>query len=384
MIALLSKLFFKDSPHRSAIGSLCALTGLVLNLLLSVLKLLLGHFTLSLAITADGLNNLSDTLSSVVSMAGFRLSAKKADKDHPFGHGRAEYVSALIVSFFILLMGFELGKSALESLLSGDIAPAFTPISFVLLLISIAVKLYMGLYNRHYGKQLDSPSLLAAAKDSFMDCIASSGVLLSMAANSLFHWNIDPWAGLSVALFILYGGGKSLWETVSLLLGKPFDRELRDSIEQEVLSFPGITGVHDITLHDYGPDTLLLTLHAEMDGKSTLEEAHESIDKLEHRLNARFHCVSTIHLDPAAEDNPLTREVFRQVEALLLCMDRGCSLHDLHVKQEEDRLLLYFDAVLPYSLPLSDAQAKERLCAALVALNPRYLPHIHIDREEGR
>lgn len=383
MIEVLQKWFIKDPENRQAIGSLCGLVGIGLNSLLCTLKLLVGILSGSLAIVADGLNNLSDALSSLVSLAGFRISAKGADREHPFGHGRAEYVSALIVGFLILLMGVELGKSSLEAILTGSGAPLFSPLTFIVLILSILVKLYMGLYNRKYGKALTSSALLATAQDSFFDVLTTSAVLLSTAVYALFQVNVDAWCGLLVSLLILWGGGKSVYETCTLLLGKPADRELTEKLTARVLEFEGIEGVHDLVMHDYGPGRFMLTLHAEMNGDMKLKEAHTLIDKVEQALDKEFGCLTTIHMDPATEQSPQSLEALHRVKALLLCLSDGCSVHDFHLTHSHHKLVLTFDAAVPYSLPLSDGEIGERLTQSLQALDSRYEVHVHIDRREA-
>lgn len=382
MLTLLQKWFIKDPQDRRAMGSLCGLVGIGLNGLLCALKLLIGILSGSLAIVADGLNNLSDALSSIVSLAGFRISAKSADREHPFGHGRAEYVSALIVAFLILLMGVELGKSSLTSIFTGGEAPVFSPLTFIILGVSILIKLYMGLYNRKYGRELASDLLLATAQDSFFDVLTTSAVLLSAAVYALFRVDVDAWCGLLVSLLILWGGGKSLVETCTLLLGKPADRELTEKITARVLAFSGIEGVHDLVIHDYGPGRFMLTLHAEMNGDMKLKEAHSLIDKVEQTLDKEFGCLTTIHMDPATEQNPQSLEALHRVKALLLLLGEGCSVHDFHLTHSHHKMVLTFDAAVPYALPLSDREIRERLTQGLQALDNRYDPHIHIDRRE--
>lgn len=383
MLSLLQKWFIKDPNNRQAMGSLCGAVGIGLNGLLCALKLLAGALSGSLAIAADGLNNLSDALSSLVSLAGFRISAKTADREHPFGHGRAEYVSALIVGFLILLMGAELGKSSLERLIGGSDAPLFSPVTFLVLGASLLIKLYMGLFNRKYGKSLQSSVLLAASQDSFFDMAATTAVLLSAAVNALFHVDADPWCGLLVSLFILWGGGKSVFETCTLLLGKPADKALTEKITARVLDFEGIEGVHDLVIHDYGPGRFMLTLHAEMNGELRLKDAHTLIDKVEQALDDEFGCLTTIHMDPATEQNPQSLEALHRVRALLLLLGEGCSVHDFHLTHSRRKLVLTFDAAVPYALPLSDREITERLTQGLCALDERYEPRIHIDRREA-
>ena len=251
MIALLSRLFLHKTDDEEAVrhgyGMICGAVGIFLNLILSCFKIVLGMLIGSLAIQADGFNNLGDVGSSLVSLGGFVLSNKKPDTEHPFGHGRAEYLSALIIAFLILLMGVELAKSSVQSLIEHTPAPVFTVAAFVVLVCSIGVKLYMALYNTKYGKKYASSAMLATAKDSLFDCITSGAVLLSMVLNRFWGLNADPWCSLAVSLLILWGGFGTAKETVDLLLGKKADPELIKSIADDVMAHEGILGVHDRT-----------------------------------------------------------------------------------------------------------------------------------------
>ena len=302
MIALLSRIFLHKIQDEAAIrhgyGMICGAVGIFLNLILSCFKIVLGVLIGSLAIQADGFNNLGDVGSSLVSLGGFVLSHKKPDKEHPFGHGRAEYLSALVIAFLILLMGVELIKSSLESLISHAPAPVFTVAAFVVLLCSIAVKLYMSLYNTRYGKKYASPAMLATAKDSLFDCITSGAVLLSMALNHFWGFNADPWCSLAVSLLILWGGYGTAKDTVDLLLGHKADPELLKSIMDTVMGHEGVMGVHDLIVHDYGPGRKMITLHAEVDEKADMLSTHDMIDNIEWELNEKYSCLSTIHMDP--------------------------------------------------------------------------------------
>lgn len=382
MIAFLRKLFIKDPRDRRVVGSLCGIVGVCFNVLLCAMKLLAGGIAGSLAIMADGFNNLSDALSSLVSLVGFRIAGKHADKEHPFGHGRAEYVSALIVAFLILLMGAELGKSSLEGIFRGGEAPSFSPLTFWALLFSMLVKLYMGLYNRKYGKEIQSSALLATAQDSFFDVLTTAVVLVSTGVYVLFKVNIDAWCGLIVSLVILWGGVRAVSDTCALLLGKPADKELTEKIVATVMGFPGVQGVHDLVIHDYGPGRFMLTLHAEMDGELRLKEAHTLIDRVEETLEETYGCIATIHLDPVSEKSPEAQEALSRVHALLLCLDERCGVHDFHLTYRGKILMLTFDAVVPFSLPLSDEEVRQRLTEGLRILDSRYEPRVHIDRTE--
>ena len=303
MLKLLIRIFIPDRENisepavRIAYGRLCGIWGIFLNLLLFAGKYLAGLVSGSVAITADAFNNLSDALSSFISLCGFVLSAKKPDDDHPFGHGRMEYLAGLLLSSLIIVMGFELFKSSLDKIrepaaVQAGLLPA------LILAASIALKLYMALYNRAIGKKIRSSAMLAAYKDSLSDSVSTLLVLVSMGVSHFWGINIDGWAGLAVALFIMATGLKAVSETVSPLLGKAPEAELVRSIEALALECPEIAGIHDLMVHDYGPGRLMISLHAEVDGRKDVFTVHEAIDKTEKEINRCFGAVTTIHMDP--------------------------------------------------------------------------------------
>ncbi len=384
MIALLSRLFLHDIQDEDAIrhgyGMICGAVGIFLNLILSCFKIVLGVLIGSLAIQADGFNNLGDVGSSMVSLGGFLLSGKKPDTEHPFGHGRAEYLSALIIAFLILLMGVELIKSSVESLISHAPAPVFTVAAFVVLLCSIGVKLYMALYNTRYGKRYASSAMLATAKDSLFDCFTSGAVLLSMALNHFWGLNADPWCSLAVSLLILWGGYGTAKDTVDLLLGKKADPALVKSIADTVMDHEGVLGVHDLVVHDYGPGRMMITLHAEVDEDADMLSTHDMIDTIEWELNKRFNCLSTIHMDPIAVNNPETDKAKEKVKAALAKIDDRITIHDFRLVRGQTHTNLVFDMAAPYEIKLSDAELKARAVAEITAIDPAFNPVITIDR----
>jgi cation diffusion facilitator family transporter len=384
MIALLSRLFLRDTQDEEAVrhgyGMICGAVGIFLNLILSCFKIVLGALIGSLAIQADGFNNLGDVGSSLVSLGGFVLSHKKPDKEHPFGHGRAEYLSALIIAFLILLMGVELIKSSVESLISHAPAPVFTVAAFVVLLCSIAVKLYMALYNTRYGKKYASSAMLATAKDSLFDCITSGAVLLSMALNHFWGFNADPWCSLAVSLLILWGGYGTAKDTVDLLLGQKADPELLKSITDTVMGHEGIMGVHDLVVHDYGPGRKMITLHAEVDEKADMLSTHDMIDNIEWELNEKYNCLSTIHMDPIAVNNPETDAAKEQVKMALARIDERITIHDFRLVRGQTHTNLVFDLSAPFDIKLSDGELKARAAAEIAAVDHAFNPVITVDR----
>ena len=384
MIALLAKLFLRDTESEEAVrhgyGMICGCVGILLNIILSGFKIVLGALIGSLAIQADGFNNLADVGSSLVSLCGFILSGKKPDAEHPFGHGRAEYLSALIIAFLILLMGFELVKSSVQSLIAHTPAPVFTIAAFVVLLCSICVKLYMAVYNTRYGKKYASSAMLATAKDSLFDCVTSGAVLLSMVLNRVWGLNADSWCSLAVSLLILWGGYGTARETVDLLLGKKADPELVKAIVDTVMAHDGVLGVHDLYVHDYGPGRLMITLHAEVDEDADMLETHDMIDNIEWELNKKFNCLSTIHMDPVAMNDAVTDAAKEKVKQAVMRIDERITVHDFRLVRGQTHTNLVFDISVPYEIKLSDADLRARAVQEIVAIDEAYNPVITIDR----
>ena len=382
MICLLSKLFIHnrgrtDDPDvRHAWGALCGAVGILLNLLLFSAKALAGAATGSIAVTADAFNNLSDALTSLITLVGFRLSARRPDRDHPYGHRRYEYIAGLIVSLAILLMGFNLARSSLARILSPQ-ELVFSALSVWILLGSILVKLYMTLYNRGVGRRIHSAALAAAAADSLSDAVATAAVLAAVLVANLTGAHIDGWAGAAVSLLILWTGLHSARETISPLLGKAPDPEFVRRVEEIVADSPEILGMHDLMVHDYGAGRTMISLHAEVRADRDLLSLHEAIDHVERRLQDELHCSATIHMDPVtpgggAADLLRERIELRAREAL----GGGVSLHDFRFVPGER---LSFDAVIPYECSLGDGEALWIITALTEELCPDCRPEITID-----
>ena len=308
MIQFLARRFIRDCDNvedpavRRAYGALCGCVGIGLNVLLFLGKLLAGLATGSVAVTADAVNNLSDAGSSVVTLLGFKLAAKIPDRDHPFGHGRMEYVSGLVVSMAIILMGVELARTALEQILRPKPVD-FTPLAAGILLVSIAVKTYMALYNRSVGRRIGSAAMSAAARDSLGDCLATAAVLLGGLAGRLWDVHIDGWCGGAVALFILWSGVGAAKDTIDPLLGQPPSPEFVARVRELALSYPEIIGIHDLIVHDYGPGRRIISLHAEVPASGDILALHDVVDAAERRLGEEMGCLATIHMDPVVHDD---------------------------------------------------------------------------------
>ena len=386
MIHLLARWFIPnrdstaDPAVRRAYGTLCGAVGIALNLLLAAGKFLAGSLAGSIAVTADAFNNLSDAGSSLITLLGFRLAGRQADAGHPYGHGRLEYVSGLAVSAIIILMAFELGKSSVEKILAPEpVSAGWLPAA--ILAAAIGVKLYMFFYNRAIAKRIDSAAMRATAADSLSDCAATAVVLLSMGVSRLTAVNIDGWAGLAVALFILWTGIGAARDTLSPLLGQAPSPEFVREITDTVLAHPEVLGIHDLIVHDYGPGRQIISLHAEVDGKKDVFATHDVIDNIERELRARFGCVATIHMDPIETDNTAVDALRAKTVALAKTLDPAVTIHDFRVVPGPSHTNLIFDAVIPRHLGLGDSEAAERLRELVAAELPGCCAVVTIDED---
>ncbi len=366
MIKILARLFVKnyknysDSKVRFSYGVLCAVTGIVFNVILFALKFLAGIISKSVAVTADAFNNLSDSASSVIELLGFKLASKEPDKNHPFGHGRFEYISGLFISFLILLMGFELIKSSVKAIFRPEeLTSGLFPLA--VMIFSILIKCYMYFYNHSLAKKISSVSLEAVAKDSLSDCISTSVVLLSTVAARYVDFPLDGIAGTIVAAFILKTGFDSARDTIAPLLGTAPTKEFVMQVQKEVLKHKPICGMHDLIVHDYGPGRLLLSLHAEVPGDRDIFELHEIIDETEVALSRKFKCVAVIHMDPIDVKNERLNEIKLFMMNSLPKIDSDLKFHDVRLVPGKRHTNLIFDIVKPFNCPLTDKMLKTRI-----------------------
>ena len=384
MITILARFFLKpegktEAQLRKSCGILCGSVGIFLNLLLFLGKLLAGLASGSIAVVADAVNNLSDAGSSVVTLLGFQLAEQKPDHDHPFGHGRMEYLSGLVVAMLILLMGAELAKSSFGKILHP--APvASGGLVTLILCAAICVKLYMAFYNRHVGRRIRSTAMEAAAIDSLSDCAATAVVLLSSLAERYTDLPLDGWCGFLVALFILWSGIRAAKTTMDPLLGTPPSAEFVEEIRNLVLSHQPILGVHDIIVHDYGPGRRMISLHAEVPAQGELLELHSRIDHVERELRERLGCEAVIHMDPVCTDDGVTQETRRRVEALVRCIDGAITIHDFRVVPREGHSHLIFDAAVPFDFRLNDREVEEKIKSAVQALDSGFQAKVRVER----
>ena len=385
MIQLLAKRFIPDRGNtsdpavRQAYGVLCGVVGIVLNILLFAGKVLAGLLSGSVAIAADAANNLSDAGSSLVTLLGFKLADQKPDADHPFGHGRMEYVSGLVVSMVIFLMGLELGKSAVEKILHPR-AVSFDLVVGAILLASVGVKLYMALYNFRLGRQINSAAMRATGADSLSDAVATTAVFLSTLAGHLWGWTIDGWCGLLVTGFVLWAGYNAAKETISPLLGQSPDPEYVKAVEELVLSHGEIVGIHDLIVHDYGPGRRIISLHAEVPADGDIRLLHDVVDFVERELSETMGCVATIHMDPIDTNDVLTARTRERVAAIVRLIDPAISIHDFRMVSGPTHTNVIFDAVVPYNCVLADRDVAQRIQSGVRALDGNYFAVVRIEK----
>ncbi len=385
MISLLARRWIprweevQDPAVRRGYGVLCGAVGIGLNLLLFAGKLFAGLASGSVSITADAFNNLSDAGSSVVTLLGFKLAAQKPDRDHPFGHGRMEYISGLIVAMLIVLMGVELLKSAADKILH-PAAVLCTPVVLAILAVSVLVKLYMWRYNRQVGRKIQSAAMAATAADSLSDAAATSVVLLAALLGQVTDLPVDGWCGLAVAMFILRTGYQAARETISPLLGQPPSKELVREISDMVLSHPEVKGIHDLIIHDYGPGRLMISLHAEVSESGQLAVLHDAIDNIERELGERLHCAAVIHMDPIATDDALVGALRAQVAALVRRVDERITIHDFRLVAGPTHTNLIFDAVVPFGMEMSDQETANAIRRLVEGMEGNYFAVVRVEK----
>ena len=385
MITLLARLFIRDRDKvadagvRRAYGMLCSLTGIGLNILLFLGKYLAGQLSGSIAMTADAFNNLSDAGSSVITLLGFRMAAKKPDPGHPFGHGRIEYLSGVAVSLIIVVVGVQLGLESINKIISPEPVDAGL-LPMLVLVASICVKGYMFAYNRGIGRKINSPGMSATALDSLSDCIATGVVLISMLLARFADVNIDGWGGAAVAVFIIFSGFKAAKETLSPLLGNPPDPQLVRDITDIVMSHPEVLNVHDLIVHDYGPGRLMISLHAEVPGDGDIYALHDAIDTAEYELQQKLGCSAVIHMDPVSPDGTKTAHMREELAEAAKAIDPRLSIHDFRIVDGPTHTNVIFDAVLPNDSPVTEDEAKAQLETIVHSLWQNSHPKVHIDR----
>lgn len=382
MITCLAKFWIRESDSeekkRRVYGTLGAVVGIFLNICLFTGKYLAGFFSGSIAIMADAFNNLSDAGSSFISLIGFVFSGKKPDLDHPFGHGRIEYLAGLGVSFLILLMGVELAKNSVQKILH-PVSVQISTLSIAVLSASILVKLYMAYYNHAIGKKIRSATMAATATDSLSDAAATTVVLLAMLFLAVTRINIDGYCGILVAVFILAAGIGAAKETVSPLLGQAPDPEFVKEIKELVMQHEEVLGIHDMAVHDYGPGRVMVSLHAEVSGDGNIYELHDLIDRIERELKEKLHCETVIHMDPIDVGNEKTVEMKEEMVKLVKAIDERLTIHDFRMVMGTTHHNMIFDVVIPADFKLSQEELKDIIQKKVWEKWPDYYVVIDVD-----
>lgn len=382
MITCLAKFWIRESDSeekkRRVYGTLGAVVGIFLNICLFAGKYLAGFLSGSIAIMADAFNNLSDAGSSFISLIGFVFSGKKPDLDHPFGHGRIEYLAGLGVSFLILLMGVELAKNSVQKILH-PVSVQISTLSIAVLSASILVKLYMAYYNHAIGKKIRSATMAATATDSLSDAVATTVVLLAMLFLAVTRINIDGYCGILVAVFILAAGIGAAKETVSPLLGQAPDPEFVKEIKELVMQHEEVLGIHDMAVHDYGPGRVMVSLHAEVSGDGNIYELHDLIDRIERELKEKLHCETVIHMDPIDVGNEKTVEMKEEMVKLVKAIDERLTIHDFRMVTGTTHHNMIFDVVIPADFKLSQEELKDIIQKKVWEKWPDYYVVIDVD-----
>ncbi len=351
MTNLLIKLFIKDKDNienqkvRGKYAMLSSITGIVVNILLSIFKLMIGIFANSMSIISDALNNVSDAGSSIVTMIGFKMSQKKVDAEHPWGHGRMEYITGFFVDILIILVGFELLQSSIDKIIHPEL-PNISNITIILLIVAIFAKLWLFVFYRKIAKTINSAAIKGTAYDSISDSISTLAVLISAFVAKFLEISIDGYVSLLVSIFILFTGYKAIKEIIDLLLGQKPDPEFVKQIEEFAKKYEAIEGIHDIMVHDYGPGRKIVSFHAEIPANSDICRAHDVIDQMEQDIFEKFQCITTIHMDPIAVDDEEINEMKKFVEGIVKEINEEFSIHDFRMTDGGERVNLIFDLVI--------------------------------------
>jgi cation diffusion facilitator family transporter len=373
-----------DSKVRDSYGYLGGIVGIIVNIILFSIKLSVGLIVKSIAVTADAFNNLSDALSSVITIAGFKLASKPADAEHPFGHGRLEYISGLIVAFMVILVGFEFTKSSFDRIRNPEpITFEFVP--FALITISIFAKVWLSRFNKYIGKTINSSALQASSLDALGDVITSSTVALSLLLSKWISFPIDGYIGILVSLFILYSGYSLIKETMNPLLGEAPEPEFVEEIKNEILSYDCITGVHDLIIHNYGPGRRMASLHAEVPCDLPFVKIHEEIDRAEREISNKHNIFLVIHMDPVNTDDEDQQEAMNEMSIILKGFPEVKSFHDFRIVGEGESKNLLFDIVVDipkcFDMNKDVGTLKNKIDKELKKLHPNYNAMITIDRD---
>lgn len=385
MTDLILRIFVRDHKNtedpavRDKCGRVAGAVGIVTNFLLFLMKIIVGTVFHSVSVTADAVNNLTDSGSSVVTLIGFKMASKPADEKHPFGHARIEYLSGVIVSFIVIFLGLQLGMSSIEKILTPE-ENALTPVALVVLVISILAKLWQCLFYRKVGRMIKSESVEATSKDSRNDVIATSVVLLGAVITMLTGVNLDGYMGAAVALFIVFSGVQLTISTADPLLGQAPEGELVQTITEKMLSYPGIIGMHDLAVHNYGVGRCFASAHCEVDAKNDILVSHDLIDNIERDFSRDLGIHMVIHLDPVIVGDARTDALHCKVQSLITALYPTVTIHDFRVIWGVTHSNIVFDAAVPFAVKDSDAVIIQKLEAEIQKLDPDYRTVVTIDR----
>lgn len=384
MTKLLLKMFVrgdvKEASNRRKVGYVGSFTGIAVNVMLFLGKLLAGLVAGSISVMADAFNNLSDAGSSLLTFVGFKFAGRPADREHPFGHGRMEYVTGLIISFIIMMMGFELAKSSVSDIIHAE-KTAFSALAFAILLISVAVKLWLFFFYRRLGRLINSGTLTAAAMDSLSDTVSTAAVIISMLIAKFAGINTDGYAGVLVSLFIMYTGVMTFRDSLTPLLGTRPDRQLVCEIRDRVMSYPDIIGVHDLLVHDYGAGNMMISLHAEIPIAMSFAQAHDLVDVIEDDLKAEYKCSVTIHIDPIADTDEETMRLKAVCEGVVKELGEELSIHDFRIVKGTSHINMLFDVVVPYDFGYTNSETAELVKAKLKEIDEKYFAVINVEND---
>ena len=376
MTNLLIKIFIKDKntenpDTRAKYGMLSSTTGIIVNILLSAIKLIIGIFANSISIISDALNNVTDAGSSIVTMIGFKMSQKKIDRDHPWGHGRMEYITAFIVDVLIVLVGLELFRSSFDKIINPEL-PDINNVTIIILVIAVLTKLWLFIFYNKIAKIINSAAIKGNAYDSISDSVSTFVVLLSAIVAKMYGISIDGYASILVAIFILFTGFKALKETIDLLLGMKPEKEFVGKLEEFTKNYEMISGIHDIMVHDYGPGRKIISFHAEVPADCDICKAHDIIDQMEQDIYDEFNCITTIHMDPIVTDDEEINKMRKKTEEIVKEINEEFSIHDFRMTDGGDRINLIFDLVIPSDSKINHDELKNIVQEKIHSVNDKY------------
>lgn len=386
MTELLCRIFIKDRKNlkdarvRASYGKLSSVVGIILNLILATGKYTAGLLFGAISLQADGINNLSDAGSQIISLISFKIASKPADRDHPFGHARFEYIASMIVSFLILHIGLNTAIDSVKKIISPELSTTFSWIIIIVLGISVLVKLWLCLFNRSIAKKIDSSMLRATSADSLSDACATAGVLVGMLIFKFTGFDIDAYMGIAVSVLIIIAGIKIFNETKNSLLGESADEEVVNSIVEVVNGYPEALGIHDMIVHNYGPGRIIATLHVEVDCNGNIMELHDAMDNIEKKIYSELGIQATIHMDPIVSDNEEVISLRARVKAIVKGIDERLDIHDFRCVFGVTHSNILFDINAPFEVKISDDELKNTVTKKISEINPSFLTIVTVDR----